>query len=164
MVNKSTIQRNLRELDSRYRRKSRNSRDPLYFSKLSLLELCGWIEGTMDRIVTNCARKRLSHQSNLAYVQRIVRRTSGFSYDHFREMLIGIIGLVKVEELENLLDPVKFELLKSSLGTLSAQRNSAAHTHLENVTQSLLAPSTIDLHFRRVYDGLKEIEGCLRHL
>ena len=165
MVNKSTIARNLRELDSRYQRKSRNPRDPLYFSKLALMELCGWVEGTMDRIVRDYARRHLSDPNNLSYLERIVRRTSGFSYDnHFRDMLIRAIGLVKVEELENALNPIKFQLLKSSLETLSEQRNSAAHTHLVNVTQSLLAPSVINVHFIQVYDGLKDIERCIRRL
>ena len=165
MVSKTTIARNLRELDSRYKRKSRNPRDPLYYSKLSLIELCGWIEGTMDLILNNCARKHLSDPGNVKYMDEIIKRTSGFSYEnHFREMLIRAIGIVMVEKLEGAFDPVKFQLLKSSLNTLSEQRNSAAHTHLANVTLSLLAPSAVNAHFIQVYDGLKDIERCVRHV
>ena len=165
MVNKATIARNLRELDSRYRKVSRNPRDPLYFSKLSLIELCGWIEMTMDDIVGDCVRKHLSTSDNLKDMKSVVDRNSGFSYDrHFREMLIRVVGLARVEELEKSLDPEKFERMRSSLNDLSKQRNSAAHTHLKNVTQSLFAPSVINMHFMQVYEGLKDIERCLRRL
>ena len=78
MVNKGSISRNLRELDTRYNRKTRNLRDPLYYSKLALLELCGWIEVTMDGIVLDCAQKHLTRHSNLNYVQdSIIHRTFG---------------------------------------------------------------------------------------
>ena len=60
MVNKTAIARNLRELHSRYDRRPRNSRDPLYYSKLYLIELCGWIEETMDSIVLDCSLSRLA--------------------------------------------------------------------------------------------------------
>ena len=166
MVNKTTIARNLRELDSRYKRKSRNPRDPLYYSKLSLIELCGWIEVAMDSIIMDYARKHLKDAKNLKHVEdRIIQRTYSFTYnDHFRDMLIQVVGLPRVEQLESTLDPVKFELLKSSLGTLKAERDRAAHTHLANVTQSLSAPSAINSHLQHVYSGLKDVERCVRRL
>ena len=166
MVNKSTIARNLRELDSRYRKKSRNPRDPLYYSKLSLIELCGWIEITMDSIIEECANKHIKVSCNLDYVrQTIIGTTYGFNYEsHFRSMLIRVVGLAKVEQLELMLDPSKFHLLKSSLGTLYQERNRAAHTHISSATQTLSAPSMILVHFQRVYDGLKDIERCVRRL
>ena len=119
----------------------------------------------MDLILSNCTKKRLSDPKNVKYVNGIIKGTSGFSYEnHLREMLIKAIGIVRVEKLEGAFDPVKFQLLKSSLNTLSEQRNSAAHTHLANVTQSLLAPSAVNAHFLQVYDGLKNIEWCVRHI
>lgn len=165
MVNKATIARNLRELDARYNRGSRNPRDPLYFAKLSLIELCGWIEGTMDSIVRNCAKKHLKDPKNLKHMDQTIKSTSGFRYDpHLRQMLIEAVGLVKVEELERTFNPVKFHLLTSSLDTLSQSRNSAAHTHLANLTHSLLAPSTVNQHFLQVYEGLKDVEHCVQQL
>ncbi len=167
MVNKAAIARNLRELDSRYRRKFRNPRDPLYYSKLALLELCGWIEDTMDKIVMDCARKHLVDAANLAHVEtRIIRRTYGFDYeDNFRAMLMRVVGLVKLEDLEGMFDPTKFHLMKSSLGTLKQQRDQEAHSYIDSVTQTLIAPPVIiNSHFPRVYDGLKDVERCVRRL
>ena len=165
MVNKSAIARNLREIDSRYNQ-SRRARDPTYYSKLALIELCGWIEITMDNIVMDCAKKHLNDASNLVFVEKVVvQRTNSFTYEtHFRGMLMSVLGLVKVEELEGLLDPAKLDTMKSSLGTLKQRRDQEAHTYLAGTTPTLAAPSVIIDHFQKVYDGLKDVEKCVRRL
>ena len=166
MVNKTYISRNLRELDSLYKKGSRNSRHPLYYSKLALIELCGWIEVTMDRIILYCARKHLRQSSSLNYVEgTVVERTSGFTYrNHFRPMLVQVIGLVKVEELEQAFDQPKFQAMQASLGNLRVERNNQAHTYLDGITQTVFAPSVINSHFQNVYNGLKDVEKCVRRL
>ena len=116
MLDKTTITEILDDLDDRYNGTSSGSRDPLYYSKLALIELCGWIEVTMDQMMLECARNCLSRSSDVTYMKQVIDRNYGFTYNgHFREMLIRIVGLVNVERLESRLDPVKFELLKSSL-------------------------------------------------
>ena len=120
----------------------------------------------MDSIIRDCAKKHLLEAENRKHVEdRIIRRNYSFTYkDNLRDMLIRLVGLVKVEQIENMLDPVNFELMKSSLGTLKAERDSVTHTYLANVTQRLSAPSTIERHFQHVYDGLKDVEKCVRKL
>ena len=166
MVNKTAITRNLSDLHSRYDRRPRNSRDPLYYSKLYLIELCGWIEETMDSIVRDCSLSRLAVAKNRKQVESdIVGRTYGFDYGaHFRNMLIRVLGLIKVEELESMLDQIKFDKMRSSLTTLLTQRNRAAHTYTEGTTQTVDAPSVIVSHFQNVYEGLKDMEQCIRRL
>ena len=138
----------------------------MYYAKLSLIELCGWIEVSMDGIVRACAKKHVKDANKLLYIENtVIGPTYGFTYnDHFRGMLIEVIGQPKVEELENALDPLRFHLMKSSLGSLRVARNQEAHTYLANITQTLLAPSTINKHFLQVYDGLKDLEICVRRL
>ena len=120
----------------------------------------------MDSIVRTCAKRYVKDTSKLKHIENtIIRTTYGFTYnDDFRGMLIEVVGQPKVEELEKSLDPLKFHLMKSSLGSLKGQRDRAAHTYLAAVTQTLLAPSTINKHFLQVYDGLKDLEGCVRRL
>ncbi len=166
MVNKTAIARNLRELHSRYNSRHRNSRDPLYYSKLYLIELCGWIEETMDSIVRDCSLSRLATANNRKHVESvIVGRTYGFDYDtNFRNMLMRVLGLIKVEELESKLDQIKFDKMTFSLSTLQAQRNRAAHTYVKGATITVDAPSAVRGHFQNVYEGLKDIERCIRRL
>ena len=162
MIDKTTIVEVLNELNCKYNNTSGGSRAPLYYSKLALMELCGWIEVSMDEVVTGCVQVHLNRQSDVSYMDEVIRRNHGFTYNnHFREMLMKVLGLVNLERLEKQLDPVKFELFKSSLGTLKVQRDRMAHTHLAKVTVTLAAPSTMVSHLRHVYDGLKDIEACV---
>ncbi len=138
----------------------------MYYSKLALIELCGWIEVTMDKIVKYCASRHLSEDKNLDSVEkRVIGQTYGFAYGpHFRDMLMRVIGLVKLEELEGVLDPTKFHVMKSSLGTLRQQRDQEAHTYIAGTTHRLAAPSVTMGHFQSVYVGLKDVEMCIRRL
>ena len=165
MVEKELILRNLLELESRYNEIPDNPRLPLYFAKLSLIELCGWIEYTMDEMILYCAKKHVKAEPNINQIEMNIRNTHGFSYKRdFRVMLIGVLGLVHVEKLESQFETQKFEMLRSSLGTLREKRNTAAHNYIDAVTQNIMAPSLIIVHFQHVYVGLKDIEECLRQL
>ncbi|MFC1935559.1 hypothetical protein ACFLX9_02185 [Chloroflexota bacterium] len=103
---------------------------------------------------------------NVDFVNRqVIGRTHSFEYeDHFRQMLMRVVGLVKVEELEGMLDPAKLDVMKSTLNTLKKQRDQEAHTYIAGTTPSQAAPSVTIRHFQKVYDGLKDVEMCVRRL
>ena len=166
MIRKMEIERNLRELGSRYNRKPTNIREPYYFSKLLLIELCGWIEVSMDTIITDCANRNIKDPAIQTYTQvQIVGPTHGFSYNrHFRPMLMKVIGIVKLQELENSLDQRKFLTMKSSLGTLKTHRDQQAHSFIRGITPQAPGLTEIQNLFRNVYEGLKDLEQCLRKL
>ncbi len=166
MVHKADIERNLRDFDTLYNDNRASELYPLYYSKLALLELCGWIETTMDEIVMNCAKNHLKNRQNVKFVQdEVINRTRGFHYeDNFRGMLVRVMGLVNVERLEGTLDPTKFHLLKSTLGTLKTSRDTEAHTYVTEATKRIDAPSKTRVYFTKVYEGLEEIERCVKTL
>ena len=165
MVNKTEITRNLKELNARFQRPSRNPRDPLYYSKLAILETCGWIETTMDDIVSTCANKYMKNASNVKYLDDRIRGNANLHYDrNFRRILIEAIGLINVERLEVIVDQAKFDSMKSALGTLVTRRNEAAHTYIKNATIQIDSPAVTTAYFLRVYEGLKDIERSLRRL
>ena len=165
MINKGQIQKNLIQIDNSYI-KSKRPRQTLYFSKLAILELCGWIEESMDNIVQTFAGRRLRKPANLTFIEKqVIRRTYSFEYDqHFRSMLIQVFGIINVERLENNLDKTKFDIMKSTLISLKECRDKQAHTHLKDTTMIIDAPSTTQNRFRIVYDGLKDIESCIRKM
>lgn len=165
MVSKTSILRNLQSLEKLYL----NGRTPmaaLFYSKLSILELCGWIEESMDGIVRCCAKRSLKDKANREFVEdEIIRRTYGFEYKrHFRRMLIQVVGLTEVERLEKRMDSSKLQLMKSALGSLQLPRDVEAHTHLKGITRRLDAPSVTKARFFQVYDGLREVEATLRKM
>jgi len=162
MVSKADIENTIKELDNLY---NSNSTQSLYFSKLALLELCGWIEQSMDSIVVECSNLKLSEQTNRKLVEeRIVKRTYGFHYeDHFRPMLMKLIGLIKLEQIEdNLKATGDLAILTSQLGSLRQSRDSAAHTSISGTTPSFEAPSRIKAYLDKIFPIMKKVESELQ--
>lgn len=164
MVSKSYILSNLKELDVLYNQ-ARTQKKKLYYSKLAMLELCGWIEESMDDIVKKCAGRVLKVEKNKKYVADIIKKTSGFGYDeHFRKMLISVVGLILMEKIEKRVDLSKYDPFIAALNNLKSARNREAHTHLKGVTRSVDSPSLTRRNFEYVYEGLKEFEIKLKEL
>jgi hypothetical protein len=163
MITKSYIYGNLKSLNTLYNQSS-SSKKGLFYSKLALLELCGWIEESMDDIIRRCAKKNLRNQSNLIMIENdIIRKTFGFEYNqHFRKMLVKTLGLIKLEKLEKKFDPLKFQLLETTLETLKSARNNEAHTHIKGITRRIDAPSVTISRFLIVYDGLLDIDDLIK--
>ena len=164
MIGKTSILQNLKSLERLYN-KSTGSKKAMFYSKLSILELRGWIEESMDDIVLRCANRNLKVRKNRDFVKDpIIERVYGFEYHkHFRAMLIRVVGLITLEKVEKRVDQTKFHLMKTSLGHLKDPRNLQAHTHLKGTTRRLDAPSVTISKFNEVYEGLKNFETELRH-
>jgi hypothetical protein len=154
---------NLARLDRLFR-KARTHKESLFYSKLAILELCGWIEESMDDVVLRCAVRCLKVSGNRAYVETaIVKRNYGFEYErHFRGMLGRVVGLAHVERIERRVDPSIHARFIGTLSTLSTVRNAEAHTHLKGVTRAINAPSVTRAQFADVYAGLVEYDRVLR--
>ena len=165
MIAKSYILENLRSLDFRYR-KAHSAKEALFCSKLSILELCGWIEESMDDVVRRCATRHLQEQDNRDFCEReIIRKNYSFDYHlNFRSMLIRLMGLVAVEKLEKKVDPNIHASMMAALSSLKTIRNAEAHTHLKGTTRILNAPSVTVGQFHTLYVGLTEFEREIRRM
>ena len=164
MIVKKDILAILAVLNRSYNKAS-SQRESILCSKLAILELCGWIEESMDDVVLKCAHRRLKDPANVTYIRdEIVKRTYGFDYQHhFRRMLIHLLGLINVEKLEKTVDQEKQVQLKATLEALTSVRNSQAHTHTKGTMQSINAPSVTIGQLPAIYDGLKEYERTIRN-
>ncbi|MBA3019139.1 MAG: hypothetical protein FP811_13495 [Desulfobacteraceae bacterium] len=165
MIARSYIKANLERIERLYN-KSSSIQDGLFYSKLAILELCGWIEISMDDIVFRLAKKHLRRSQNINYVEKeVIKRTFGFDYSqHFRKMLINIIGIVGVEKLEKKIDSIKHQLMISSLDSMKLYRNSEAHTYIKGTTRRMDAPSLTKNRLNDIYNGLKNIDDELRRI
>jgi hypothetical protein len=128
MIAKSYITSNLQAINRKYL-KAKSQREALFLSKLAILELCGWIEESMDDLVLKCASRQLKESSNRKQCSdEFVRRTYGFDYqNNFRSMLIRLLGLLNVERIEARVDKTKRDGMKAALSTLKTQRDTEAH-------------------------------------
>jgi len=136
----------LKTLNVWYGESTQGSERPKLLSKLSTLELCGWLEVEFDRLIRLAQVGRLD---DLAWVNaEIINKTFGCSYgDHFRPMLVKLVGEFITRRIEHKLElnhPGELEHLKSLLGTLWKIRCSYAHAdvHTNTATQlTFQAPS-----------------------
>jgi len=165
MIIKGYILQSLTQIDKLYRASS-NPKHTLFYSKLAILELCGWIEETMDEIILTCAKRHIKDPAYFSFVDtKIIRTTYGFEYNkYFRNMLLQLLGVINLERLESRLDHNKFDLMRSNLDSLKTFRDAEAHTHIKGFTKRLDAPSTTKARFFPVYEGLKDIENNLSRL
>jgi len=166
MIVKNYIESTIDELEKMYNG-SNKQKQLIYYSKLALMELCGWVENSMDDIVEKYCNRKLRKKSNKEYVRKyIIKPNNGFHYkENFRPMLIKILGIVAVEQFEKKLNNGgKLFLLKATLGNLKKQRNDAAHTFIKGTTTTFYTPSVIKREFNILYSILKEIENEIRSM
>ena len=159
MIAKTYIEANLREIERRFNQ-ARTQKEPLYFSKLAVLELCGWLEISIDDLVCRAVRRRIRHANALnEFEESVVKPVYGFHYKkHFRRMLCAAIGEITTYEIETSMDQLKRQQLVSELNALSTNRNALAHTYIKGMTQNIDAPSRTIARFGNAYGGLKEFE------
>jgi len=163
MIAQTYMRETLTRLNTLYSR-ARTTKESLFYSKLAILELCGWIEESMDDVTMRCAMRCLRDPANRKFVEKqVIKPNNGFEYEtHFRGMLVRVVGLMNVERLEQRLDDTIHTRFVAALSTLRVARNSEAHTHLKGATKVLNAPSATTAQFVDVYNGLRAYDDALR--
>ena len=162
MITKSYLFKTLNRLDKLYN-DSTSDDQKIFYSKLALIELCGWIEETMDDIVLRCAKRCLKSEANQKFIDKTIGDTYSFGYEAFRKMLMMVIGLATLEKIEEKLENTgKISALKGDLGNLKKSRNRAAHTHTKGTLRTYDAPSKTKHDFDRIYALLTELDAELQ--
>jgi hypothetical protein len=164
MIAKTYILQDLNQLDSAFRN-AKTQKHGIYFSKLAILELCGWIEISMDEVITMHCNRHVAERKNTNYVSDVVKKTYGFDYElNFRKMLINLIGIVTCEKIEAQIPVAVHTRFLAQLKSLKIVRNSLAHTYLKGPARTIWidAPSVTMARFNEIYYGLKEFEQKLR--
>lgn len=161
MVSKKHILNTLNDLDLHYTQalKSSKPQDSVYFSKLAVLEYCGWLEEAFDEIVKRSVKGKLKTiEFRQMLDNAVIGKNNGFQYKtDFRPMLTRAVGLIGAEKIEcHLKDTRKYEILISELDAVKSDRNSAAHTWT-GVTMSYPAPSYTRSRLEIVYPILRSI-------
>ena len=137
--------------------------EALFYSKLAILELCGWLENSMERIAWSCAIRNVKDKKNRVFIEeKIIKRNHGFSYKYnFRKMLIPIVGCRGIETIEDAADLNTISYLDSITSSLKEYRNRHAHTYL-NATMTVVAPSAIMKYLNDVFQALEEFQDVMK--
>ncbi len=165
MVSRGSIDKELQKINYYYNRVPPSDINlPKFYSKLALLELCGWIEQSMDDLIFRYTNRRVKETANLDFVhQDVIGKTYGFEYErYFRTMLIRTIGIVGTEKLEKSLNHSSFNNFCLALKKLKEQRDPHSHATIFGTTIPIDAPSQIIAYFESIYPVLKEFERSLK--
>jgi hypothetical protein len=164
MIAYSYIETNLDALDKSYL-SSKSNKSKMYLSKVATLELCGWIEVSIDDSIPRCSNRILKTKKSKDSVEDKVKNTYGFEYEkHFRSLITLLIGHFGFERIEKGIDAQIVANFKSELGNLKVARNSLAHTYTRGVTPHYDAPSVTKNRYQKVRAGLSEYDRMLRLL
>jgi len=162
MISNSYIIKNLRYLDRVYRN-SNSVTEASYCSKLAILELCGWIELSMDDIILRGCVRGLKQEKNRKAVREKVKLNYGFEYQkHFVTLVTSLVGFRGYETLEKSIPASISTNFKSELRNLKERRNSLAHTYYRDVTPHYDAPSITMSRYHSVAAGLDAYDKALR--
>lgn len=162
MVVKKYIEAILDDMERKYNAalSSSNPLEPTYYSKLAVLEYCGWIEETFDLIVRRSVKGKLKTAPFKQMLEfSVIGNTHAFQYkDHFRPMLRNAIGISKMEQIEQYLDRTnQLDTLISELQAVKRDRDDAAHTWIIGATKTYPAPSQIKGRLKKVYPIMRSI-------
>jgi len=164
VIVKTHILKTLKDLDRRFNSSPSNF-EATYYSKLAIIESCGWIELSMDYIVKSYFDRKIKTSQFTKICNTLVKKNYGFQYeDNFKKMLLPIIGVRQVEKLEVKLNKRGLiDVLVAELDSLKIHRNDASHTYIR-ATTSYPSPSTVKGHIETIYPILKQIHSEIRNL
>lgn len=164
MIAYSYIKANLHHLDREYTR-SASTREASYRSKMAILELCGWIEMSMDDAIIRAGARLLKNPKSIKLLNTCVKRNYGFLYEpHFQSLVIFLIGVSGCELIESKINTDTFTNFKGDLKTLKTSRDELAHTYTKGTTQHYDSPSITLSRFQNISAGIKAYDEELRSL
>ncbi len=163
MVVKKYILSNIKKLDQLYN--SSPTVEATYYSKLAIIELCGWIEFSMDNIVEYFANEHIKTQPFKDSFKSLKDKNYGFDYkQNFRKMLSQTIGMHNMEKLELTINRTgNVNILDATLNNLKNLRNDAAHTYIDT-TKTYQAPSVTKSQLELIYPILKDFSKEIKKI
>lgn len=171
MLTKAELIDNINVYQAHYNN-GQNLRELLLPSKAALLDVCGWLEEAMDKVVIDCAIRCNLSVDRLESINRdYVKRTYGFEYSrHFEKMLTAVIGFKTLEQAEAQIGGATLAPFTAALTSLVPLRNHYAHTHLntaqpypKNITQ-IPTPSALLPYVTQAEQALVALETALVNL
>jgi len=162
MINYTDIEQNIILIETKYSDPLTSMHEQILYSKLAVLEFCGWIEESFDQILKDYSLGKVS-LINQRYVDNsIIKKNYGFDYENnTRPMLCRALGIKNLEDVEFILDDSRgiVTILKSILTNYTSKRNDAAHKSTPlGTTLTYYAPSRVLGDFRVIKSIFSDLE------
>lgn len=116
------------------------------YSKLALLEFCGWMEEAFDKVLKDYITHEITDTNCRNVAKEIIKRNYGFKFQNIVKLFCCIIGFKNWENIQsNINNDGYLEIFMTTLNDNSKKRDTAAHTNTIGVTEIYNSP-TITLH------------------
>lgn len=166
MVDYTGIENTLKRLDAEYNAQMSDPQMPILFSKLAVIELCGWIEESFDDLLFEYINTHIIDHNCQRIIKKIIDDNYGFQYErHVFKIFSAVIGVNNWENIIDKLSPSDFGNFQTILNSYSTGRNRAAHTHTPiGTTRSFDAPSLVLSNFHKIKNAVSVIENEIKIL
>ena len=168
MISKRQLELDLLRLEGLHARAMQDPdpRLPLIYSKMAVLELCGWVEESLDDIARRAFKGRIQRPALEKKAKEIIKTTYGFDYDHhITTMLTRLVGFATFETLElDLTSDGSLAVLTAELSAIKVQRDKAAHVSLGMGAVAFDAPSVVTQRMKLLFPILKRMYSWAVHL
>ena len=93
-INNTEIVNVIESINTEYNKSTTSTHYAILYSKLAIIEFCGWIEQTFDEILTEYVSTKIL-ADNAKYIQeKVINPNYGFHYEkNFRKMMMTVIGI-----------------------------------------------------------------------
>ena len=160
MLPTTELRLRLKELDAAHYAET-DAIKTLLFAKLATLELGGWTEECIDKIVNDFLDSR--NPRGKAKAQEDLKRVYGFQYrKEFRSLMVGLVGIIGFEQIEGKLN-LQCQQLESALSRLKQVRDICAHTYTKPTMQIDGPTIMIDL-LSKIESALAEFNNELQRI
>ena len=163
MISNTEIQNTISELNCEYNKHSSTKNDILY-SKLAIMEFCGWIEQSFDEILFDYLNRKSIGTPHMEYATKIITSVYSFKYNDIKKLLVNILGIKNLEIIENTISSSDLYQLDQILSNFKAKRDIAAHTHTNGTTQTFNTPSVVLNNLNQLFPIMQKIETEVNRL
>lgn len=164
MVNQADILRNLQRLDLEYNNSISDNQMTLFFSKLAVMELCGWIEESLDTILKDYIDAHIVDSQCKKIINQFIKQNHGFDFETNTYKTFSIVlGANNWENVLDTLNCVERSNFENLLHQYSVLRNKTAHTQI-GVTINYMAPSQVIVDYNNLLSPILKIESEVRNL
>lgn len=164
MVNSVDIRNNLQRLDQEYNNSISDNQMTLFFSKLAVMEFCGWIEESIDSILNDYIDTHIVDDRCKKIIRGFIKQNHGFDYESNTYKIFAIVlGADNWENILDTLSPADRINFENLLKQYSKLRNKVAHTYT-GVTTNYNAPSQVFVDYNNLLSPILNIESEVHKL
>ena len=173
-IAQSKIRENLDLLETRFNESMSSTRLKqgsilaALFSKLAILEVCGWLEQTIDSIMYYYVNNTVNNRQIRELIkEQVIDTVYGFTYGRdLKPLMMKLLGAKQFHYIELRLQKKGLDqILFTCINQLNKERNVAAHTYWREASQQRFdAPSVTRQVFNQLLPIVLEINTCVKRL